>query len=930
MARFALMAAVTVLVAAAVAMSSQAGEVDANTAGDLVRSWLDRSCRHMDECFSSAIRDVAAVRGCRGSVLYFVVSLDPCGFVVVAGDDSLEPIIAFSDTGVFEQNESDPLYVLLQHDMESRFSLLPNEVSAPPIAPGYVGRPELAGTTSSVRHARVKWRQLLAHRSTIYHDTVARQGGEEDASLGSALGQACSISDVHVAPLLQSRWSQGRTQGYDCYNYYTPNNYVSGCVATAMAQLMRYHRYPTGGIGLKSGTISVNGVVRNVSTRGGDGAGGAYDWSLMPLVPEETPYDEAKWAMIGSLCYDAGVAVRMMYTSGSSGAYPSNIAPGLKDYFGYSSAVTSYATMMSITTTRRIIGANLEGGYPVLMAIVGRSGHEVVADGYGYNYGTIYHHVNMGWGGSQDAWYNLPVVDDAYYGFSSIWAITGNVFPDRTGEIISGRVVTANGNAVPGVEIAAQAPGGGPIYNDTTDSQGYYGVVVPSGNSYNIAAAKAGYEPVQLSGIRVGQSGPYETGNYWGANILLGSETPFSFRCVPLQTSAYLTWTDPTAVGMPSRMVYIRRSAVDYPCCRNDGTLVYSGSASWFEDQSLLPSSTYYYTIWLDNGEAYADAPGGRPFARTATPDSGRAKILWRDATTGNISCWFLNAQGVLKGSCPVYERGITSDWAIAGLGDINRDGIDDLFWRNEGTGTMAFWKLDRFARLTGGGVVHPGGASSDWVVAGVGDVDGDGTCDLIWHNQNDGSVVAWLLYSNGSRRQARRMFPGSVAREWAIVGVGDVDGNRCADLLWRHGTSGKLAYWILKRDGTLNRGGLVHDGDVPLSWSVLGTGDLNRDGTVDVLWRNDSTGTVTYWLLGANGRRVGGGVVHRSTVSAEWAAAGVTDVNNDGVADILWHNASTGDVACWRLNVGGTLMSSALIEGSGSPSTWSVSGVAH
>ena len=54
-----------------------------------------------------------------------------------------------------------------------------------------------------------------------------------------------SVSDVRVEPLVQSKWSQGKVGNQNCYNYYTPNHYVCGCVATAGAQIMRYFCYPT-------------------------------------------------------------------------------------------------------------------------------------------------------------------------------------------------------------------------------------------------------------------------------------------------------------------------------------------------------------------------------------------------------------------------------------------------------------------------------------------------------------------------------------------------------------------------------------------------------------------------------------------------------------------------------------------------------------
>ena len=60
-----------------------------------------------------------------------------------------------------------------------------------------------------------------------------------------------------------------------------------------------------------------------------------------------------------------------------------------------------------------MVNPNLDAGYPVLFGITGAGGHAIVCDGYGYNPSTMYHHLNMGWSGNDDAWYNLPTIDTA-------------------------------------------------------------------------------------------------------------------------------------------------------------------------------------------------------------------------------------------------------------------------------------------------------------------------------------------------------------------------------------------------------------------------------------------------------------------------------------------------------------------------------------
>ena len=90
-------------------------------------------------------------------------------------------------------------------------------------------------------------------------------------------------------------------------------------------------------------------------------------------------------------------------------------------------------------------------------------GHAILADGYGYQGGVIYHHLNMGWSGSMDLWYNLPNIEDSGFTlFNNIYKCVYNVYPDGDGEIISGRTLDGNGLPVDGVTVTADA--GGTVY----------------------------------------------------------------------------------------------------------------------------------------------------------------------------------------------------------------------------------------------------------------------------------------------------------------------------------------------------------------------------------------------------------------------------------------------------------------------------------
>jgi hypothetical protein len=141
-----------------------------------------------------------------------------------------------------------------------------------------------------------------------------------------------------------------------------------------------------------------------------------------------------------------------------------------------------------------MVNSNLDASRPVLFAIRSSSGgHAIVCDGYGYNSNTQYHHLNLGWGGIADAWYNLPIVDTGGITFDTVDACIYNICKTGSGEIISGRVTDAVGTPISGAIVTAERVGGG-SYTDTTDSRGIYALDrIPSQSQYNVSVAKAGY-----------------------------------------------------------------------------------------------------------------------------------------------------------------------------------------------------------------------------------------------------------------------------------------------------------------------------------------------------------------------------------------------------------------------------------------------------
>jgi len=468
-----------------------------------VRGWLKVDMQPLGMSLGQQVMNVETFSDTNGQPIYYVVYLWPSGFVIVPADDLVEPIVAFADDGIYDPSPDNPLGTLVSQDLSGRIAVVGGLQKT---ADGQSQKKDLASQRATFERTSVK-----AHgKWTELHDHA-------NMSTMQALGLS-GISDVRVVPLVQSKWNQGSECGYYCYNYYTPNHYYCGCVATAFAQLIRFHEYPTAGIGVHSFTIKVDGVSQTAYTRGGNGAGGPYSWNFMVLDPRScNNYTNDRWKAIGALCYDVGVAARAEYASGGTNTDQIRAAEALRTTFLYSNAIcTHYWPEIIGAELIKMLNPNLDASLPALLSITsGTSGHSVVCDGYGYNGSTLYHHINMGNSGIDDAWYNLPDIGI----YDTVVACTYNVFKQDSGEIISGRVVNSNGNPIGEALVTAQGPGG--PYTTTTNIKGIYALIgVSSDSTYSVSVTKTGYEfTSQNVTVGTSQNGASVSGNLWGINF---------------------------------------------------------------------------------------------------------------------------------------------------------------------------------------------------------------------------------------------------------------------------------------------------------------------------------------------------------------------------------------------------------------------------
>ena len=270
---------------------------------------------------------------------YYVFNNDAGGFVIIAGDDAVTPVLGYTSTGSFDaENLPDGLKDLLKSYERQIAALGDNYVA---------------------------------------NQTATRAGFTGEKLLKTA------------------EWNQMAP-----FNKNTPNNYVTGCVATAGAIVMKHHGYPAKGTGSHSYTW--NGKTVSASFEH------TYDWASMPVKYDGT--NDAAFDGVARLMADLGVAVEMQYNKDGSGAYIGDLVTALQKYYGYSKlshlmAIEDVGAEAWNGRLREEIDANR----PVLYAASDPAGggHAFVIDGYKDESFS----VNWGWGGYCDGFYKIGALN---------------------------------------------------------------------------------------------------------------------------------------------------------------------------------------------------------------------------------------------------------------------------------------------------------------------------------------------------------------------------------------------------------------------------------------------------------------------------------------------------------------------------------------
>lgn len=293
--------------------------------------------------------------------LYYVYGISEGGFFIASADDRAMSLLGYTDSGDFETARQNPAFMSWLTDCIGALNWLSEQ-------------PE--GSLEAV----------------------------SAATRGSIL--------TPVAPLLGDiKWNQGAP-----YNNMTPMRVNSqkkevhaptGCVATAVAQVMMYHQWPIHGTGTHTNAKDSSQIVNFAES--------TYNWAVMKTKYGKDDAGEAADA-VAKLMFDVGCAIDMNYGGNESGANDFGLIEGLAFYLGYNKGLSRQNRLNHSTDEwNRIIRSDLDNNLPVIFGGAASSGggHQFVLDGYDAN--GMYH-VNWGWGGMANGYFDINVLDPDFQG----------------------------------------------------------------------------------------------------------------------------------------------------------------------------------------------------------------------------------------------------------------------------------------------------------------------------------------------------------------------------------------------------------------------------------------------------------------------------------------------------------------------------------
>ena len=382
----------TLLLIALIAMTLGqiiAGPVDAQRAQQIGNRFL--SATALGGLKTDIQTNLVYTSATRDAIDYYVFNVEGGnGFVIIAGDDRVKPVLAYSTTGSFNPND-------VADGFEFTLNTFSHEIQ-------YIREHNIAATDD----IKAEWKSV-AETGYINKERKSREV---------------------VGPLCQTIWNQNWPYNSQCPEDEegSGGRVYAGCVATAMGQVMKFWNWPAQGTG--SYTYNPEGYPTQTANFGET----EYHFELMPNSLDSLSTEE-DYYYIAQFLHHCGISVDMQYSGHGSGAYSFSVPIALRTYFNYTADddVTLSFWGFNFYTIEQWIQMLKDGGLDEGMPLYysgsddnGAGGHAFVCDGYDEN---DYFHFNWGWSGRDDAWCPIGALNTTKYAFNDSNGFIGHIQP---------------------------------------------------------------------------------------------------------------------------------------------------------------------------------------------------------------------------------------------------------------------------------------------------------------------------------------------------------------------------------------------------------------------------------------------------------------------------------------------------------------------
>ena len=200
----------------------------------------------------------------------------------------------------------------------------------------------------------------------------------------------------------------------------------------------------------------------------------------------------------------------------------------------------------------------------------------------------------------------------------------------------------------------------------------------------------------------------------------------------------------------------------------------------------------------------------------------GQADIFWQEQTEGWLAVWLMDGRTLLASELLQPSRVADTNWKVVAVADMNSDGKPDVVWREETEGWVGVWLMNGLHAAASLAVSPERVGDVRWTIAGAGDFNYDGKQDLLWQHRSEGWLAVWFL--DGVNMTDSLLLSPTAVRDtrWRIAAVSDTNDDGRADLIWREEESGWLVSWEMHGTALVTSASLTPD-RTSVNWKLVG-----------------------------------------------------------------------------------------------------------